>query len=160
MVFAPRTATNFSDSPFVLKYSVIKRSILFLPSLGFSVTTVFFGLQICCYSLLLEGSLNIGPPNGGFVTFPNNPRSAAFEDGDNAERRQCCELGFICDVFYQRRPSDTGVRYVPPRWSKFINNELRVPAISNWSISADFSNSSCLPRDACVLCLTCRSDSA
>eukprot|EP00117_Sycon_ciliatum_P009054 scpid1187/ scgid4064/ Laminin subunit alpha-5; Laminin-10 subunit alpha; Laminin-11 subunit alpha; Laminin-15 subunit alpha len=73
--------------------------------------------SICCYDRKFQGALNIGPPNGGFVTFPNHPHSVAFEMGDEDKRQLCCEQAFICDVFYMRRPSDTGSRYVPPRWT-------------------------------------------
>jgi sushi domain-containing protein 2 len=70
--------------------------------------------QQCCYNS--QGSLNIGPPSGGTLdkTSTSIDKIQHFYQ-DVLPYFDCCLLSNKCDKYYDKRPSDDGSRWRPPR---------------------------------------------
>ena len=94
-------------------------------SIAFSCSKSGAGQQ-CCYN---GDSLVVGPPGGGSLDriAPDGIISIAYHfETDVAPWFYCCLNSDNCGKYYQRRPSDNGMRYVPPRIGKqyFMTREL------------------------------------
>ncbi|XP_053398233.1 mucin-like protein [Mercenaria mercenaria] len=62
--------------------------------------------QMCCYSA--DGMLQIGPPQGGYLTFES------FWKNMSEIQRSCCLHETMCDIFYDINPSDDCSAYQSP----------------------------------------------
>ncbi|XP_053387998.1 mucin-like protein [Mercenaria mercenaria] len=62
--------------------------------------------QMCCYSA--DGMLQIGPPQGGYLTFDS------FWKNMSEIQRSCCVNETTCDIFYDINPSDDCSSYQSP----------------------------------------------
>ena len=72
--------------------------------------------QQCCYN---GDSLMVGPPGGGSLDVVSPDESFWGHMGrDVLPWYACCKFTENCGKYYERRPSDDGSRYVPPRPGK------------------------------------------
>ena len=82
--------------------------------------------QQCCYNA--QGSLNIGPPSGGTLDTSTNKIEHFLQDV--LPYLDCCILSDNCDKYYDKRPSDDGSRWRPPRpageLAFFLNIYIRI----------------------------------
>lgn len=70
--------------------------------------------QHCCYDN--NGILLVGPPSGGTLESSNSDISVfAHYVDDVLPYVLCCVKENSCDKYYEKRPSDDGSRWVPPR---------------------------------------------
>ena len=95
-----------------------KTSVCFrqrFPPFGFP-----FGSPIreCCYSLPF-GALLTGTQNGGSLLVSYIP-DESLQQNNRVPQQECCAPGVgLCDLYYERRPSDDCTFYIPPWWSKY-----------------------------------------
>lgn len=97
-----------SSSELVLCYQFFSANFIGNPVFAY----VF---QVCCYSNSTEdaGALIFNEVDGGNlqVLYFNQPNDVL---NDTAAKQVCCIDSNNCDEFYDVRPSDTCVRYIPP----------------------------------------------
>ena len=73
--------------------------------------------QECCYSIQSSsfGALLTGPPDGGSVDRFHESINANLHNAQDVKPYEdCCLISGHCDMYYERRPSDTCERYEPP----------------------------------------------
>ena len=74
----------------------------------------------CCYSLdgSTFGALLTETQNGGSLLF--DILNESLQQNNRVPQQECCAPGVgLCDLYYERRPSDDCRSYRPPRWSKY-----------------------------------------
>jgi hypothetical protein len=63
----------------------------------------------------------VGPPGGGTINVVSPDKSFWGHMGhDVLPWFACCKLTDSCGRYYERRPSDRGLRYDPPKVGKFF----------------------------------------
>ena len=71
----------------------------------------------CCYSVPLGGLLS-GSPHGGTANRYHTSFDSLHNRFDIKPYQDCCVSTDLCRLYYQRRPSQTCVGYLPPFWGK------------------------------------------
>ncbi|CAF0745547.1 unnamed protein product [Brachionus calyciflorus] len=81
-----------------------------------SVYTVTIGFrtagQQCCYNR--KYSLLVGPPSGGTLDLADSKNKLKHFLVDVTPYFLCCLFSNNCDLYYEKRPSDDGLRWRPP----------------------------------------------
>lgn len=70
----------------------------------------------CCYNLNF-GSLIVGPTNGGSLLILDGTFES-YEQDNFLPMSYCCSVG-LCDLYFERRPSDNCARYFPLRFGEW-----------------------------------------
>ena len=71
----------------------------------------------CCYSSDF-GALIVGPTNGGSLLIVDGTFESYEQDNFLPKSNCCSDLVGLCDLYFERRPSDTCARYRPLRRSE------------------------------------------
>ena len=106
------------DPRFLLTFVPNKTSFCFIQR--FQNFRIQFGLAIreCCYDTTF-GALLTATQNGGSLLLSYVPNES-LQQNNRVPQQECCAPGVgLCDLYYERRPSDSCGRYVPLLFCKY-----------------------------------------
>jgi len=115
--FTQSCPCSLSQAFFDFRYSLFSITnnvwcfLLLFPTVRFGTLTD----RQCCYNFDF-GSLIVGPTDGGSLLILDGTFESYNQD-NFLPRSYCCSVG-LCDLYFERRPSDNCARYFPLRFGE------------------------------------------